>query len=413
MERYRRNRMRYSTVIRTALLALRRSLMRTCLTVLGLVIGVAAVITIVSLGQGARAAIEAEVEGAGTNLIIVSAGNWTAGGVRLGMGSSSTLSAEDAEAMRGVPSVAYVSPSVRTRQQIVAGAQNWSANVEGVGADLPMIRSWPLLAGTFFGPGDVEHDEKVAVVGTVVRDALFGPDINPVGRQVRIGLHPFTVVGVLAPKGQSSGGDDQDDAVFIPYTTVQKRLMGIDYLRTISVSAATPDAVPAVARDVSELLRIRHSIMPGDADDFRVRTLEEMIAVRTRTTRTMTSLLSGIAAVSLLVGGIGVMNIMLVSVTERTREIGIRVAVGAKQRDVMLQFLTEAVILSVAGGILGIALGYFLSQGVTGVFGWPTLTSPNTSLVAFGFSAAIGIFFGWYPATKAAATEPIDALRFE
>jgi putative ABC transport system permease protein len=405
--------MRPSVVIRTALLALRRSLLRTCLTVLGLVIGVAAVITIVSLGQGARALIEEEVEGAGTNLIIVSAGNWTQGGVRLGMGSSSTLTAEDAEAIRSIPGVAYVSPGVRIRQQLVTAGQNWSANVEGVGADLPRIREWPLLNGSFFGPGDVASDEKVVVIGTIVRDALFGPDVNPVGRTLRIGLHPFTIVGVLAPKGQSSGGDDQDDAVYAPYTTVQKRLMGVDYLRTISVSAASSEQVASASQAVANLLRIRHGIAAGDPDDFRVRTLEEMIAVRTRTTRTMTSLLSGIAAVSLLVGGIGVMNIMLVSVTERTREIGIRVAVGARQRDVMLQFLTEAVILSVAGGALGIAVGYFLAQGITQMFGWPTMTSTYASLLAFAFSTAIGIFFGWYPATKAAATEPIDALRFE
>jgi putative ABC transport system permease protein len=405
--------MRLEVIVRTAVLALRRSLLRTCLTVLGLVIGVAAVITIVSLGQGARAAIEDEVEGAGTNLIIVSAGNWTAGGVRLGMGSSSTLTADDAESIRRVNGVAYVSPGVRTRQQIIAGAQNWSANIEGVSADLPMIRSWPLEYGTFFGPGDVANDEKVCVIGTEVRDTLFGQGANPVGRQVRIGIHPFTVVGVLQSKGQSSGGDDQDDAVFIPYTTAQKRLMGVDYLRTISISAATAEGVAPVAREVAELLRLRHEIFPGEPDDFRVRTLDEMIAVRTSTTRTMTSLLSGIAAVSLLVGGIGVMNIMLVSVTERTREIGLRVAVGARQRDVKLQFLTEAVLLSLVGGACGIGLGYLLSQGVTEVFGWPTMMSGNAALVAFGFSAGIGIFFGWYPATKAAATEPIDALRFE
>ena len=405
--------MRLETVLRTAVLALRRSLMRTILTVLGLVIGVSAVITIVSLGQGARATIEEEVEGAGTNLVIVSAGNWTSGGVRLGMGSSSTLTADDAEAIRGLRGVAYVSEGVRTRQQMIAGSENWNANVEGVSADLPMIRDWPLAYGTFFGPGDVANVEKVVVIGTEVRDALFGVGANPVGRQVRLGIHPFTIVGVLQAKGQSSGGDDQDDAVFIPYTTAQKRIMGVDYLRTISISAASAELVTPVSEEVTELLRLRHGIFPGDPDDFRVRTLDEMIAMRTRTTRTMTSLLSGIAAVSLLVGGIGVMNIMLVSVTERTREIGIRVAVGARQRDVRLQFLTEAVILSAIGGALGIGLGYLLAQTVTGLLGWPTMISTNAALLAFGFSAAIGIFFGWYPATKAAATEPIDALRFE
>ena len=405
--------MRIDVVLHIALAALRRSWLRTCLTTLGLVIGVAAVITIVALGEGARAAIEDEVEETGTNLVMVSAGNWTQGGVRLGMGSSSTLTAEDADALRRLPGVAYVSPGVRTRQQIITGSQNWSANIEGVGAELPMIRSWPLLRGTFFTYGDVTEINKVCVIGTIVRDALFGADINPIGRQVRIGIHPFTVIGVLAPKGQSSGGDDQDDAVFIPYTTAQKRLMGIDYLRTISISAASAERVGQVARDAAALLRVRHGIHAGQPDDFRVRTLDEMIAVRTRTTRTMTSLLAGIAAVSLLVGGIGVMNIMLVSVTERTREIGLRVAVGARQRDVRVQFLTEAVLLSLAGGTLGIATGYLVSRGVQGYFGWPTLTSPSVAALAFAFSAGIGIFFGWYPANKAAATEPIDALRFE
>ena len=405
--------MRFGVVLHTSLRALRRSLLRTCLTALGLVIGVAAVITIVALGQGARVAIEEEVEETGTNLVMISAGNWTAGGVRLGMGSSSTLVAEDADALRRVAGVAYVSPGVRTRQQIITGAENWSANIEGTGADLPMVRSWQLLYGSFFTPGDVANVNKVCVIGTIVSDALFGPDVNPVGRPVRIGIHPFTVIGVLAPKGQTSGGDDQDDAVFIPYTTAQKRLMGVDYLRTISISAVSAERVAQVARDATELLRLRHAILPGDPDDFRVRTLDEMIAVRTRTTRTMTSLLGGIAAVSLLVGGIGVMNIMLVSVTERTREIGLRVAVGARQRDVRLQFLTEAVLLSVAGGLLGIAAGYLVAKGVNEIFGWPTLTSPSSAAMAFAFSAGIGIFFGWYPATKAAATEPIDALRFE
>jgi putative ABC transport system permease protein len=402
-----------SVVITTAIAALRRSLLRTCLTVLGLVIGVAAVITIVALGQGAQEMIEDQVETAGTNLVIVSAGNWTSGGVRLGMGSSSTLVAEDAQAIRQLPGVAYVSPSVRTRQQMVAAGENWSANVEGVGSDLPMIRTWPMQFGSFFGPADVANDEKVCVIGTIVRDVLFGTGVNPVGRQVRVGIHPFTVVGVLASKGQSAGGDDQDDAVYVPYTTAQKRLMGVDYLRTISISATSAERVTPVAMEVSRLLRLRHGIMPGDPDDFRVRTLDEMIAVRTRTTRTMTTLLSGIAAVSLLVGGIGVMNIMLVSVNERTREIGIRVAVGAKQRDVRIQFLTEAMILSFVGGTLGIAAGYVLSRVVTEFFGWPTMTSANATLLAFAFSAAVGVFFGWYPATKAAATEPIDALRFE
>jgi len=401
-------------VFQIAIRGLRRNALRTCLTMLGLIIGVAAVITIVALGSGAHELIEEDVEAAGTNLIIVSAGNWTSGGVRLGMGSSSRLTAEDADAIRReVPGAAAVAPTVRTRQQLINGARNWSATVEGTGVDLPLIRSWPTQMGAFFGPQDVQAAEKVCVIGSMIRDVLFTSGANPVGQMIRIGSQPFTIVGVLAPKGQSSTGEDQDDVVYVPYTTAQKKLMGVTYLRTISVSAASADQVGRVAEDIRRLLRFRHQIMPGEADDFRVRTLDDIIQVRTRTTRTMTSLLAGIAAVSLIVGGIGVMNIMLVSVTERTREIGIRVAVGARRRDVLLQFLVEAVLISAAGGLLGIATGFAVAKGITGFLDWPTVVSTPAVLSSFGFAAAIGIFFGWYPARKAASTDPIDALRFE
>jgi putative ABC transport system permease protein len=375
--------MSFAVLIGIALLALRRNVLRTSLTMLGLVIGVAAVIAITSLGLGAQAAIEDGVETAGTNLVIV------------------------------IDGIAYLSPGVRTRQQLIAGNQNWSASVEGVGAELPLIREWPMLAGAFFTAADVQAIEKVCVIGTMIRDVLFGPGVNPVGRLIRIGHQPFRIVGVLAPKGQAAGGDDQDDAVFVPYTTAQKRLMGVTYLRNITISAASAERVPQVARDVRQVLRFEHQIGPGEPEDFRVRTLDEIVAVRTRATRTMTSLLAGIAAVSLLVGGVGVMNIMLVSVTERTREIGIRVAVGARRRDVLLQFLAEALILSVAGGLIGVAVGFLLAQGLSGVLGWPTLVTPESAVLAFAVATAIGIFFGWYPATKAASTDPIDALRFE
>jgi putative ABC transport system permease protein len=406
--------MSLTLTVRVAVLALRRNLLRTALTMLSLIIGVTAVITIVALGSGAHAVVEEEVMSAGTNLVIVSAGNWTAGGVRMGMGSSSRLTGDDALAIaREVPGVAYVSPGVRTRQQLVSGGENWSANVEGVGSDLPFIRSWPMLHGAFFTPLDVEQAERVAVIGTAVRDALFGADANPVGQPVRIGHQVFRISGVLAPKGQSSGGEDQDDAVFVPYTTAQKRLMGVTYLRNITVSAETPDMAGPVADEITRLLRFRLGIEAGETDLFRVRTLEEIAAVRTRTTRTMTSLLSAIAAVSLLVGGIGVMNIMLVSVTERTREIGIRLAVGARRRDVLMQFLTEAVILSLTGGAIGILLGYLLATGLTEFLAWPSQVAPGVVAGAFAFAAMVGIFFGWYPARKAANTEPIEALRAE
>ncbi|MGH6914778.1 MAG: ABC transporter permease, partial [Geminicoccales bacterium] len=370
-------------------------------------------ITIVALGSGAHATIEEDVKEAGTNVIIVSAGNWTSGGVRLGMGSSSRLTADDAAAIRQLAGVAYVSESVRTRQQLINGPLNWSASVEGTGVDLPLIRAWPLQRGGFFSQHDVNTAAKVAVIGSIIRDVLFGASVNPVGESIRIGSQPFTVVGLLATKGQSATGEDQDDVVYVPYTTAQKKLMGVTYLRSITVSAASADNVYRAAENIRGLLRIRHQIGPGEPDDFRVRTLDDIVALRTRTTATMTTLLAGIAAVSLIVGGIGVMNIMLVSVTERTREIGIRVAVGARRRDVLMQFLAEAIILSCTGGLLGLGLGYLLSKSLTEFLQWPTVISTPAALMAFSVAAGIGIFFGWYPARKAAGTDPIDALRFE
>jgi putative ABC transport system permease protein len=403
-----------TAVLRVAFLALGRNRLRTGLTMLSLVIGVTAVITIVALGSGAHAMVEDEVMSAGTNLIIVSAGNRTLGGVRLGMGSSSRLTADDAAALRReIPAIEYLSPGIRTRQQLIRGPSNWSATVEGAGVDLPAIRSWPLLMGSFFGPQDVEGAEKVCVIGTIIRDVLFGAGANPVGQDIRIGSHMFRVTGVLAPKGQSSGGEDQDDAVFVPYTTAQKKLMGVTYLRNIIVSARSPEQVAGVAESIRRVLRYRHEIVQGEPDDFRVRTLEEIVALRTRMTRTMTSLLSAVAAVSLIVAGIGVMNIMLVSVTERTREIGLRLAVGARQRDVLRQFLIEAALLSLAGGLVGVGTGFLLSRGITEMLGWPTEVPGGVAAAAFGFAGAVGLFFGWYPARRAAEIDPIEALRSE
>ena len=401
-------------VLGLALVALRKNRLRTALTMLSLVIGVTAVIAIVALGAGAKAVVERQVQSAGTNLIIVSAGNWTAAGVRLGMGSSSRLTAADADAIRAeIPGVAALSPQVRSRQQLINGRRNWSANVEGVGVELPRVRHWPLALGSFFAADQVQRADRVCVLGAGVRPRLFDSGVDPIGHQIRIGAHIFRVVGVMSRKGQSSGGQDQDDAVFVPVTTAQKKLMGVTYLRNIYVSAATADGAAGVAENIRRLLRRLHEIAPGGRDDFRVRTLEDIIAVRTRTVKTMTTLLSLIAAVSLLVGGIGVMNIMLVAVTERTREIGIRLAVGARQRDVRRQFLTEAIVISVAGGALGVVAGILLAKSLTRVLGWPTDVDPMMAFSAFAAATLSGVFFGWYPARRAAATDPIDALRYE
>ncbi|HEX6972878.1 MAG TPA: ABC transporter permease [Vicinamibacterales bacterium] len=406
--------MALTVIVAVALLALRRNLLRTSLTALGMLIGVAAVIIIVALGRGAHQAIEGQIMAAGTNMVTVNAGNWTSGGVRMGMGSSSRLTEDDALASRReVPGVAYVSPGVRTRAQIIVGGRNWNTSIEGTGPDFPLIRSWPLALGSFFGSRDVTEAEKVCVLGAVVRDQIFGAGVNPVGQTLRIGAQPFTVVGVLTTKGEGSGGRDQDDLVFIPYTTAQKKLMGVTYLNSISISAASADGVARVADEVRALLRIRHNIAPGDTDDFRVRTLDEVVAMRTQTTATMRTLLVAIAAVALLVGGIGVMNIMLVSVTERTREIGLRVALGARTRDVLLQFLAEAILISTLGGVAGIVAGLLGAKGVSVWFEWPTDVAASAVFVSFGVATAVGVFFGWYPARKAAQINPIDALRFE
>jgi len=400
-------------VFRIAFKALGRNKMRTALTMLGMIIGVAAVITMVALGTGAQTSIESQIQSAGTNMIIVAAGNFTQGGVRQGQGNASTLTPDDANAIRSVPGVQFVAAGVNTRGQLVASNQNWGTQVQGTDVDMPLIRSWPTQLGAFFSAQDVATASKVAVLGSVVRDQLFGPDMDPTGQVIRINNQPFTVSGVMASKGQSGMGQDQDDVVFVPYTTVMKKLRGITFIQQAQVSAASATDTSATADRIAALLRVRHKIQPGDPDDFMVRTMEEMAAVRVQATQTMTALLASIAGVSLLVGGIGIMNIMLVSVTERTREIGLRMAIGARGRDVLLQFLVEAVVLSLFGGSIGIALGFALSQGVTFWMNWPTAVSPQAVVVAFGFAAMTGVFFGFYPARKAAALDPIDALRFE
>ncbi len=405
--------MSFRLILGIALAALRRNWMRSALTILGMTVGVTAVITIVALGAGARDAVEDQVMSIGTNMITVSAGSWTSGGVRFGMGSSSRLTVEDAEALRLVPGVAHMSPRVRGRAQLIIGGQNWSTSIEGTGAELPAIRHWPLAAGAFFGAHDVAAAEKVCVIGTAVRAKLFGPGVSAVGQAIRINSQPFTVIGVMASRGHSSSGRDRDDIVFMPYTTAQKKLLGVTYLNNILVSTARPEDVVAVAERVRARLQVRHEIDHGVGNDFRVRTLEDIAALRTGTMRTLHVFLIGIAAISLVVGGVGVMNIMLVSVTERTREIGLRVAVGARARDVRLQFLAEAVLMSAAGGLAGIAGGYLAAGGLSEWLGWPAVVPGSAVLTSLAFVVAIGVFFGWYPARKAAAVDPIDAMRFE
>ena len=396
-----------------ALKALNRNKLRTVLTMLGMIIGVGAVITMVALGTGARTTIEERVKSTGTNMILVNAGNFSQGGVRQGQGNATTLVPDDATAIRQLAGVEYVAAGANTRGQLIAGNQNWSTQVQGTDVDLPLIRSWPTKYGEFFTPTDVTGAQKVAVLGTVVSDTLFGEDTDPTGQIIRIRNQPFKVIGVMISKGQSAMGQDQDDTVFVPYTTVMKKLQGQTNINNVTVSAASSEAIDDTAESIRGLLRIRHKIQNGDTDDFMVRTLEDMATVQTETTKTMTTLLASIAGVSLLVGGIGIMNIMLVSVTERTREIGLRMAIGARGGDVLMQFLVEAIVLSMIGGLIGIGMGFGLSAAVQHFMQWPAEVSPDAIALAFGFAALTGVFFGFYPARKAASLDPIEALRFE
>lgn len=405
--------MRFAVALRLSATALRRHPLRSSLTILGMIIGVAAVITIAAVAAGAKEAIERSITAAGTNMIVVRAGNRTVGGVRLGMGSSSRLSYADATALRALPGVAYVSSGLRTRQQVLGGGENWSTSIEGCGAEMPLIRNWHLTAGRFFTAQDVRDAEPVAVLGSLVRDVIFGAGENPVGRTLRVGIVPFRIIGVLASKGQSAAGADEDDTVFVPFTTVQKRLMGVTYLDRITLSAYSADVIEHVVAAATHVLRVRHEIVPDAPDDFRIRNLQEIAAVRSAATDTMGWLLVGIAAISLIVGGVGIMNIMLVAVTDRTREIGIRAAIGARERDVLLQFVVEAALMSIGGGLLGVVAGIASASALSGWLSWPTDVTTETVLVAFFSAVAVGVICGIYPARKAARLDPIDALRFE
>ena len=405
--------MMLAAILKVAVRALKRNALRSLLTLLGMIIGVGTVIATTSIGNGAKAQVEARIAALGQNVIIIFSGNVTRGGFSMGFGSAGTLTQGDFDAIRReVSGVAGASPEVRGNAQLAFGNQNLATQVTGVGEDYLSVRAWQLSSGENFTDVDVRNANKVCLIGKTTAQTLFG-DGDPVGQIIRIKSAPFTVVGALAAKGMSMGGSDQDDIVLVPYTSAMKRLTGATSFRSFLVQAASADLVPEVQEEIMNLLRQRHRIGEGKDDDFIVRTQQEITEVATETSKVMTVLLGAIAGISLLVGGIGIMNIMLVSVTERTREIGVRLAVGARSYDILLQFLTEAVALSILGGVIGIGLGILSSELVTMNLGWPTLVSTNWIFISFLASVAIGIFFGFYPARKAAQLDPIDALRYE
>jgi putative ABC transport system permease protein len=400
------------TLFKVAAQSIAKNKMRTMLTMLGIVIGVGAVIIMVAIGNGAQTAVQSSINSLGTNLIMVMPGNFNQGGVSQGQGSVSRLTIEDADKLKREGTLlAGVSPVVMTRTQVIASGTNWRTSIQGVSTDFLTIRDWSVTSGDFFTDIDVRSSRKVAVVGQALVENLFGGG-DPVGSQIQIGRVPFTIVGVLSEKGQNAGGTDQDDVVLVPYTTAQNRLSGNVRIGQILASAHSVNDIAAAQEEVASIMREAHNLQ-GAPDDFTVRNQAEIAAAATSTTRVMSALLAAIASISLLVGGIGIMNIMLVSVTERTREIGIRLAIGARGSDVLTQFLVESIVMSVLGGIVGLGLGVGGALLVAQLTGWTVATPLSAVLLAVGFSAAVGVFFGFYPARKAAALNPIQALRYE
>ena len=406
---------RTGNTLKVAFRALSRNTMRSLLTALGMIIGVACVIATIGIADGARLQRAERLQSLGTNFLMINPGSHSVSGAHGGAGTSSKLSEEDVQAIRReVSSVAYVSATIRTGVQVVAGNQNWSTSVQGGEVDWPLIRAWNLASGQFFTEQDNRAAAKVCVLGQTVATNLMGGE-DPIGRVVRLRNIPFRVIGVLEAKGGSSQGHDQDDLVVAPYETVRKKIMGTNAVGSILASATTNDLVAVAQEEVTALLRQRHRINTGagQEDDFSIRSQTEMLQHASAESRTMATLLWSIAGVSLLVGGIGIMNIMLVSVTERTREIGVRLAVGAKESDIRAQFLVEAVVLSISGGSLGIALGIGIQKAIASIAGWPVAVQANAVSLAFLFSALIGVAFGFYPAFKASRLDPIEALRYE
>jgi putative ABC transport system permease protein len=402
-------------IMKVAGRALGRNKLRTALTMLGIIIGVGAVIVLVSIGQGAQAMVLDQISSMGTNMMYVMPGNLNFGGAALGAGAANSLTDEDVAAMeREVPTIAAASPVVNASGQLVFGNQNWFVRMQGTNDQFPKIRSWRVEQGEFFTEADVRAAARVIVLGKSVAEKLF-PGIDPIGETIRVRNLPFRVVGVLSAKGQSMVGQDQDDTAVIPYTTAQRKLLGqqIPSINQAMVSAISQEATGVTQRQITDLLRQRHKIGVGESDDFLVRNMTDAAQTFTQLTTIMTLLLGSIAAISLIVGGIGIMNIMLVSVTERTREIGIRMAVGARPNYVRLQFLTESLVLSLMGGLIGVLIGGGIAALVSKILGWPTLVSALSVLISFAFASVIGIFFGYYPAHKAASLDPIEALRYE
>jgi putative ABC transport system permease protein len=400
-------------LVRVAATSILKNKLRSMLTMLGVIIGVCSVILMVAVGDGARSRIQEQVHKLGTNMIVITPGSSSQGGVSQGAQSFNRLTLDDAEKLKRESTLlTAVSPVVVAPAQAVGGAGNWRTVINGVAVDFMAIRDWGVKSGRFFDDDDVRANRKVAVLGGTVADGLF-PDQDPVGQEIRLRNQPFEIIGVLSRKGQTANGSDQDDVVLAPYTTVHIRLAGRSFIAQILASAASRGEVASAEADARAIMRESHELTEGEADDFTIRDQTDLAETATATTEVMTLLLAAIASISLIVGGIGIMNIMLVSVTERTREIGIRLAIGARGSDVLTQFLVESTVMSVFGGLLGVALGAGAARLLSHFTGWSTFVSPAAVLLALGFSAAVGIFFGFYPARQAASMHPIEALRYE
>lgn len=405
--------MHLKNLLKVAIKSILKSRMRSLLTALGIIIGVAAVVVMVAIGDGAQIQVEQQISSLGSNLIIIFPGSISSRGIRMGAGSINRFTMEDVKRIQDEATlIKAVTPVVRTGAQVIGGVGNWSTQIQGVAPDFLEIRDWPLASGDFFTERDMISRAKVAVLGQTIVNQLF-PDEDPIGQQIRIRNVPFRVVGVLTAKGQSAMGSDQDDIIFAPATTVLDRLVGGIYISYIQASAVSTDEIDAAQQQLTQIMREAHHLNPGEDNDFTIRNQAEITEAATQTSKILTILLASVAGVSLIVGGIGIMNIMLVSVTERTREIGIRLSVGARTSDVLIQFLTEAIVLSLAGGMIGVLLSFgvvFILNQYTGLM---AVISPRIILIAVSFSGIIGIFFGFYPARKAANLNPIDALRYE
>jgi len=406
--------MKLKNLLIAALRSLAKNKMRTFLTMLGIIIGVASVIAMLAIGQGSKQSIQAQISTLGTNVLMIWPQASSAGGVRMEAGSSQRMTLEDLKAVaERCPSVAFITPQVRTSGQLVNGNLNWRTSVYGVYPEYFEIRNLKLTSGNLFTMNDDRSATKVCIVGQTVVTNLFGADADPIGSFIRINKIPFKIIGITEKKGQNAFGQDQDDMVIAPFSTVQKRMMAVTYIQSMLASAVKESMIPTASQEITDVLKARHNLGPSEDPDFTIRTQTDIATTATATSRILTILLATLASISLLVGGIGIMNIMLVSVTERTREIGIRMSVGARGRDVLLQFLIEALLISFLGGVIGVTVGILVSQLIVNILSWPITITAQSIFMSFLFSSAVGIFFGWYPARKAARLNPIDALRYE